>query len=267
MFVGLLAAFKVSKSGSEAAFSVCLLHAASGGLTHCGSCLLMVGATLLWLAPAGFELLLLQEFYASGLWMCALLVAVPKTESVPVVFESSIEDEVAASMVAGSETETVHVVAESLSGGHVCAFLVAASENESVPVVLESSIRDASLAGSGTVSSSGGLCPANCSSLKKEKEKVLVDQAQFVLSPSQAAELDVDDGDFTITDCEWENRPAIVGCLFAGIGEQATGRVDVPDDGFVSAAACAAASTELEVSFLCKNFARPQHYCENGEEL
>ena len=132
------------------------------------------------------------------------------------------------------------------------AFLVAASENESVPVVLESSIGDASLAGSGTVSSSGGLCPGNCFSLKKEKGKVLVDQAQFVLSPSQAAELDVDDEDFTVTDCEWENRPAIVGCLFAGIGEQATGRVDVPDDGFVSAAACAAASTELEVSFFVR---------------
>ena len=143
MFVGLLPEFKVSKPGSEAAFSACLLHAATGGLTHCGlcpflvgatlmwlapagslrfvffgffvapiafvfmdgfdaafsarlldaasgglalggSCPLMVGATLLWLAPAGFESLLLQKFYASGLWMCALLVAVPKTESVPV---------------------------------------------------------------------------------------------------------------------------------------------------------------------------------------
>ena len=237
MFVGLLAAFKVCKPGSEAAFSVCLLHAASGGLTHCGlcsfligatlmwlapagslrfvffgsfvapivivfmggsdaafsarlldaasrglalgrSCPLMVGATLLWLAPAGFESVLLQEFYASGLWMCALLVAVPKTETVPVVLESSIEEDVADLMVAGSETATVPVVVESSSGGHECAVLVAASENESVPVVLESSFReDASLAGSETVSSSGGLCPGNCFSLKKEKGKVLVDQA------------------------------------------------------------------------------------------
>ena len=197
MFVGLLAAFKVSKPGSEAAFSACLLHAASGGLTHCGlcpflvdatlmwlapagclrcevfgffvdpiavlfmdgsgaafsarlldaatgglalggSCPLMVGATLVWLAPAGFESLLLQQFYAFGLWMCALLVAVPKTESVPVVFESSIEVDVAASMVAGSETETVPVVFESSIEEDVGASLVAGSETETVHVVAES---------------------------------------------------------------------------------------------------------------------------------
>ena len=139
-------------------------------------------------------------------------------------------------------------------GEDATALLVAVSENESVPVVLESSFReDASLAGSGTVSSSGGLCPGNGFSLKKEKGKVLVDQAQFVLSPSQAAELDVVDGDFKITDFEWENGPAIVGCPFVGIGEQATGRVDVPDDGFVSAAASAAASMELEVSFFVRS--------------
>ena len=120
----------------------------------------------------------------------------PETESVPVVLESSIGEDVAALLVAGSETESVPVVVESSFGEHACAFLVAASENESVPVVLESSFKeDASLAGSGTVSSSGGLCPGNGFSLKKEKGKVLVDQAQFVLSPSQAAELDVDDGD------------------------------------------------------------------------
>ena len=91
-----------------------------------------------------------------------------------------------------------------------------------------------------------------------KKGKVLVDQAQFVLIPSQAAlgtnaELDVDDGDFKITDCEWENGPAIVGCPFVGIGEQATGRVDVPDDGFVSAAASAAASMELDISFFVRS--------------
>ena len=101
------------------------------------------------------------------------------------------------------------------------ALLVAVSENESVPVVLESSFgQDASLAGSGTVSSSG-LCSGKGFSLKKGK--VLVDRAQFVLIPSQAAlgtnaELDVDEGDFKITDCEWENGPAIVGCPFVGIG-------------------------------------------------
>ena len=231
MFVGLLAASKVSKTGSEAAFSACLLHAASGGLTRCGLCpflvgatlmwlapagglhfvflgsfvvpivsvfkdgsdaafsarLLdaasgglalgglcpfMVGATLLWLAPAGFQLSLLREFYASGLWMCALLVAGSETESVPVVLESSIGEDVAALLVAGSETESVPVVVESSFGEHACAFLVAASENESVPVVLESSFReDASLAGSGTVSSSGGLCPGNGFSPKKGKRK------------------------------------------------------------------------------------------------
>ena len=53
MFVGLFAVFKVSKRGSDAAFSACLLHAASGGLARCGLCPFMVGATLMWLAPAG----------------------------------------------------------------------------------------------------------------------------------------------------------------------------------------------------------------------
>ena len=201
----------------------------------------------MWPAPVGFESLLFQKFYALGLWICALLAAVPKieTEAVLVMFESSIVEDVIASMVVGSETETLHVVAESLSGGHVCALLVDASENESMSVVLESSIGNASLVGSGIA---GGLCLGNCFSLKKEKGKVFVDQARFVLSPSQVVELDVDDEGVTVTDCEWENRPAILGCLFAGIGEQATGQVDVPDDDFVSAAACAAASTELEVS-------------------
>ena len=94
--------------------------------------------------------------------------------------------------------------------------------------------------------------------LFSKKGKVLVDQAQFVLIPSQAAlgtigELDVDEGDFKITDCEWENGPAFVGCPFVGIGEQATGRVDVPDDGFVSAAASAAASMELDISFFVRS--------------
>ena len=176
----------------------------------------------------------------------ALLVAVSETESVPVVLESSFGEDATALLVTVSETESVPVVVESSFGEDATALLVAVSENESVPVVLESSFReDASLAGSGTVSSSGGLCSGNGFSLKKEKGKVLVDRAQFVLSPSQAAELDVDDGDFKITDCEWENGPAIVGCPFVGIGEQATGRVDVPDDVFVSAAASAAASMEL----------------------
>ena len=124
--------------GSGAAFSAQLLDAATGGLALGGSCPLMVGATLVWLAPAGFESLLLQKFYASGLWMCALLAAVPKTESVPVVFESSIEDDVAASMVAGSETETVPVVFESSIEEDVAASMVAGSETETVHVVAES---------------------------------------------------------------------------------------------------------------------------------
>ena len=105
------------------------------------------------------------------------------------------------------------------------------------------------LAGSGTISSSG-LCSGKGFSLKKEK--VLVDQVQLVLILSQAAlgtiaELGVDESDFKITDCEWENGPAIVGCPFVGIGEQATGWVDVPDDGFVSADASEAASMELDI--------------------
>ena len=70
--------------------------------------------------------------------------------------------------------------------------------------------------------------------------------------PSQAAcgtlaELDVDECDFKITDCEWENGPAIVGCQFVGIGEQATGR------GTSSAAASAAASMELDISFFVRS--------------
>ena len=52
MFVGLLAASKVSKTGSEAALTACLIHAASGGLARCGLCPFLVGATLMWLAPA-----------------------------------------------------------------------------------------------------------------------------------------------------------------------------------------------------------------------
>ena len=113
----------------------------------------------------------------------------------------------------------------------------------------------ASLAGSGTVSSSG-LCSGKGFSL--EKEKAFVNQAKLVLIPSQAAlgtiaEWDVREGDFKISDCEWEKGPAIVGCPFVGTGEQATGRVDVPDDGFVSAGASAAASTELEISFFVRS--------------
>ena len=225
MFVGLLAVFNVSKRGSDAAFSACLLHAASGGLARCGLCPFMAGETLLWLAPAGiFQLSLLRELFASGLWICFSVQLIGMCVSCKVV--------------------------------QATALLVAVSENGSVPVVLESSFgQDASLAGSGTVSSSG-LCSRKGFSLKKGK--VLVDRAQFVLIPSQAAlgtnaELDVDEGDFKITDCEWENGPAIVGCPFVGIGEQATGRVDVPDDGFVSAAASAAASMELDISFFVRS--------------
>ena len=74
VFVGLFAVLKVSKvskGGSDAAFSARLLDAASGGLAHCGLCPFMAGATLMWLAPAGsFQLSLLWELFASGLWIC-----------------------------------------------------------------------------------------------------------------------------------------------------------------------------------------------------
>ena len=97
----------VFKDGSDAAFSARLLDAASGGLAHGGLCPFMVGATLLWLAPAGFQLSLLREFCASGLWIClsckdvqatALLVAVSE-QSVPVVLESSFEEDATALLV------------------------------------------------------------------------------------------------------------------------------------------------------------------------